>query len=73
MSSSFWNRFPPASDIRCVEMKDRLQDRVSRETRNASPDELVAYFRNAARRFWQQMGRPIGVPWAESIQHDDRA
>ncbi len=58
MSDSIWDRFPAASDIRCVEMKDQLQDRVTRETRNASVDELVAYFRDASRRFWQEMGRP---------------
>ncbi len=60
MSSSIWDRYPPASDIRCVEMKDRLQDRVARETRNASVDELVVYFRDASRRFWEEMGRPPG-------------
>ncbi|MDY0168717.1 MAG: hypothetical protein RBS80_19365 [Thermoguttaceae bacterium] len=58
MSDSIWDRFPQASDIRCVEMKDQLQGRVSRETRNASADELVAYFHDASWRFWQEMGRP---------------
>ena len=58
MSDSIWDHFPAASDIRCVEMKDQLAGRVARETRHASADELVAYFRAASRRFWQEMGRP---------------
>ena len=58
MSDSIWDRLPAASDIRCVEMKDQLADRVARETRSASPEELVAYFHKASRRFWQEMGRP---------------
>ncbi len=57
MSNSIWDRLPAASDIHCIEMKDQLQDRVASETRNVSADELVAYFRNASRRFWQEMGR----------------
>ncbi len=57
MNDSNWDRFPAACDVRCVEMKDQLADRVSRETRNASPDELVSYFRDASRHFWQEMGR----------------
>ncbi len=58
MSDSIWDRFPAACDIRCVELKDQLAGRVARETRNVSADELVAYFRDASRRFWQEMGRP---------------
>ncbi len=73
MSSSLWDRYPPASDIRCVEMKDRLQERVTRETRRASVDELVAYFRNASRRFRQEMGRPDPPAGDEATAEGEKA
>ncbi len=51
MSDTIWDRFPAACDTRCLEMKDQLAGRVASETRHASADELVAYFRHASRRF----------------------
>jgi len=57
MSNPIWRRFPGALELHCLEMKDHAQDRIMEETRNAAPDKLMAYFREASRRFWQQVGR----------------
>ena len=57
MSNPIWRRFPVAPELHCIEMKDRAQDRIMEETRNAAPDALVAYFREASRRFWREIGR----------------
>jgi uncharacterized protein YhfF len=39
-----------------MEMKDRLQQRVLEDTKGASTASLVAYFRRASRRFWDEVG-----------------
>ncbi len=51
MSSRLWQRFPVEGGLRALEMKDRLQERIREDVRGASPEELVAYFREAPRRF----------------------
>lgn len=54
MNESFWDRFPGTVGIGCIEMKDRAQARIARETRGMSTDRLIAYFREAARQFRAQ-------------------
>ena len=71
MSDSIWDRFPAASDIRCVEMKDQLADRVARETRHASAAELVVILCSDSRCFWQEMQRRYPPPPAEEAMPDD--
>ena len=56
MSSQIWQRFPVAPGLHSLEMKDRLQERVMEDTRDASPAALVVYFREASRRFWREVG-----------------
>jgi hypothetical protein len=56
MSSQIWQRFPVAPGLHSLELKDRLQERVMEDTRGASPTALVAYFREASRRFWREVG-----------------
>ena len=56
MSSRIWQRFPVAPGLHSLELKDRLQERVMEDTRDASPAGLVAYFREASRRFWREVG-----------------
>lgn len=57
MSNAIWQRYPVTPGLHCVEMKDRLQERVMEETRGASTAVLVAYFQEASRRFWREVGR----------------
>jgi hypothetical protein len=52
MNEAVWKRFPTSPDMHCVGIKDRVQGKVMEETRHATPETLVAYFRNASRRFW---------------------
>ena len=56
MFSSVWQRFPVAPGLHSLELKDRLQKRVMEDTKGASPAALVAYFREASRRFWREVG-----------------
>jgi hypothetical protein len=56
MSSPSWQRFPVEPGLHALEMKDRLQERVMEDTKGASPAVLVDYFREASRRFWQEVG-----------------
>ncbi|MDI6774910.1 MAG: hypothetical protein QME60_05890 [Verrucomicrobiota bacterium] len=51
MNKAFWSRFSKAEAIRCVEVKDRVQARIARETRGFSPDRLIEYLREASRQF----------------------
>jgi hypothetical protein len=51
MSKAFWDQFPKASMVRCLDVKDQAQARIESETRELSPESLVEYFRNAARLF----------------------
>ena len=57
MSNPFWKRFPTLPGLHCVEMKDHVQGRVREETRDATPEGLVAYFHEASRHFWREIGR----------------
>jgi len=63
MSSSLWQRFPVEPGLNTLEMKDRLQERVMEDTRGASPAALLAYFRKASRRFWDE----VGCAYPESV------
>ena len=63
MSSSLWQRFPVEPGLHTLEMKDRLQERVMEDTRGASPAALLAYFRKASRRFWDE----VGCAYPESV------
>jgi hypothetical protein len=63
MSSSLWQRFPVEPGLHTLEMKDRLQERVMEDTKGASPAALVAYFREASHRFWQE----VGCAYPESV------
>jgi len=56
MSSLLWQRFPVEPGLHTLELKDRLQERIMKETRGASPEALVAYFRKASHRFWDEVG-----------------
>jgi hypothetical protein len=56
MSSLFWQRFPVEPGLNTLEMKDRLQERVMEDTRGAAAAALVAYFREASRRFRREVG-----------------
>jgi hypothetical protein len=67
MNKTFWQRFPAGAEIRCVEMKDQVQERVARDTLGVAPDRLVAYFREASQRFWREMGRPCPESAAKPI------
>jgi hypothetical protein len=57
MSSPFWQRFPIEPELHSLEMKDRLQERVMEDTRGAAAAALVAYFREASRRFRHEADR----------------
>ncbi|MCX6843579.1 MAG: hypothetical protein NTX53_14995 [candidate division WOR-3 bacterium] len=63
MSSPLWQRFPVEPGLHALEMKDRLQERVTEDTEGASPAALVDYFRRASRRFWQE----VACPYPESV------
>ena len=63
MSSPLWQRFPVEPGLHALEMKDRLQERVMEDTKGASPAVLVDYFREASRRFWQE----VGCAYPESV------
>jgi hypothetical protein len=52
MGSSFWQRFPAATPIRCIEMKDRLQQEIMNATSGMQGDALTTYFHEASQRFW---------------------
>ena len=56
MSSPLWQRFPVEPGLHTLEMKDRLQERVTEDTKGAAPAALVGYFREASRRFRQKAG-----------------
>lgn len=57
MNKAFWTRHPVSPDLKCVEMKDRVQGRVMQETGDATSDALVVYFRKASLRFRQELSR----------------
>ncbi|MBN2465873.1 hypothetical protein JXD38_09675 [candidate division WOR-3 bacterium] len=63
MSSPLWRKYPVDPGLHTLELKDRLQERVMEDTRGASPEALVAYFRKASRRFWDE----VGCAYPESI------
>jgi hypothetical protein len=63
MSSPLWQRFPVEPGLHTLEMKDRLQERVTEDTIGASPAALVGYFREASRRFWHE----VGCAYPESV------
>ncbi len=63
MSSPLWQRFPVEPGLHALEMKDHLQERVMEDTRGASPAALLAYFRKASRRFWDE----VGCAYPESV------
>jgi hypothetical protein len=63
MSSPLWQRFPVEPGLHTLEMKDRLQERVMEDTKDASPAALVDYFRKASRRFWHE----VGCAYPESV------
>jgi len=79
MSSALWQRFPIEPGLHTLELKDRLQERVREDTRGATPEALVAYFRKASRRFWDEVGcacpksaaSPVFVRDAESSSEGD--
>jgi hypothetical protein len=52
MDRSFWQRFPAATRIRCIEMKDRLQQEIMNATSGMQVDELTTFFHEASQRFW---------------------
>ena len=56
MSNPLWQRFPVEPGLHTLEMKDRLQERVVEDTRGAAAAALVAYFREASRRFRREVG-----------------
>lgn len=57
MNNPFWRRFPVIQSMRCIEMKNYVQLRIMDETRDATPDAIVTYFREASRRFRREAGR----------------
>ena len=63
MNSPLWQRFPVEPGLHALEMKDRMQERVMKDTKGASPAALVDYFRKASRRFRDEVGctRPESV------------
>lgn len=63
MSSPLWRRYPVEPGLHTLEMKDRLQERVVEDTRDASPEALLAYFRKASHRFWDE----VGCAYPESV------
>jgi len=65
MSSQLWQRFPLERGLRALDMKDRLQERIGKDVSGASPEELVAYFREASRRF--RRGVRCNAPEPESL------
>lgn len=70
MNEAFWDKFPKAAKIRCIEMKDRQQKRVARETRGLSSDQLFSYFRESSHRFWSKVGRvyPAATPTPMAVR-----
>jgi hypothetical protein len=70
MNEAFWERFPKTAKMDCIAMKDRAQAGVARETRGLSSDQLIAYFREASRRFWSKVGRayPEATPTPMAVR-----
>ena len=70
MNEAFWERFPKTMGIRCIEMKDRAQARIARETRGMSADQLFAYFHKASQCFGSELGRvyPEVTPTAMAVR-----
>ena len=58
MSNPIWERFPVEPGLRCIEMKDQAQAEVMKEIGDSSPSVVVAYYHEAAHRFWRALGRP---------------
>ena len=74
MSSLFWQRFPVEPVLHSLEMKDRLQERVMEDTRGAAAAVVVAYFREASRRFWREVNcaNPESVASPMAVREPDR-
>jgi hypothetical protein len=51
MSSSIWEAFVETTDIDCIEMKDKIQDLIQKETLDITSEALLNYFFEASRRF----------------------
>ncbi len=54
MSNIFWTQFPAMPRLHCIALKDRIQDQIRKETRNATPEGIVTYFHEASCRFRQE-------------------
>jgi len=72
MSNPIWQRFSSAPKLRSLDMKDRVQEQVMAETRGATSAELVAYFREASRRFWREFGRSESAASPMVVRDADR-
>ena len=74
MSNPFWKAFPTLPGLHCIEMKDRVQGNVMDETRELTPTALIAYFRNASRRFRREVGRtyPESVATPMTVRGSDQ-
>jgi|WetSurMetagenome_2_1015567.scaffolds.fasta_scaffold284333_1 hypothetical protein len=62
MSSQLWQSFPIEPGLHALDVKDRLQEHIRKDTEGASPAELVVYFREASRRFRREVGRSYRKP-----------
>jgi hypothetical protein len=70
MNEAFWEKFSKTEKLHCIEMKNRAQERIARETRGLSSDQLFAYFRESSHRFWSTVGRayPETTPTPMAVQ-----
>ncbi len=46
----------------CVEMKQKVQEQVYKETHKLSRDEELEYFHHAADKFWEEINRLRSKP-----------
>ncbi len=74
MNDSFWDRFPKTAKVNCIELKDKAQERIARETRGMSPDQLYAYFLASSHRFRHQIGRayPEVAPSSMAVRESSK-
>ena len=62
MSNQFWKAFPTLPGLHCIEMKDRVQGQVRKETRDVMSEGIVAYFHEASCRFRREIERTYPEP-----------
>ena len=74
MNNPFWKQFPTLPGLHCIEMKDHAQARIQDETRNVTPEGLVAYFHEASCRFRRGISRayPSSTATLLTVKESDK-